>query len=206
MANPRSETVLAMYDFMQGFERTELKVKSECEEMVVVASLLDCFGIIKKDTFLNDYTTTLNIPGLIEPTTIFTNFKLGVEVPGGRDLWTQMRTIAHEKMHARQISSGVLVFDARYLESPYRAWYESHAFIVNCEMDNWRWGPGAMPDPDLLAARLKSYACKQVDIDQAAATYKRLQWTVKMGGIVSESFAALKPFLDTEGAYIREVA
>ena len=87
------------------------------------------------------------------------------------------------------------MFDERYLLDPaYRAFYEAHAYICNCEMDFWR--TGQLQDATALGERLYSYACKKPDVDDAIATLKRLQDIVVQGGIVSESFRYAKLWLD----------
>ena len=178
--------------YMQDRFDTIQVAKKDAVEIVIVATMLDAFKIMKKDVFLNDYTTTLAYPGYA--TVIYTNFIVG-DGNSGRDLWSQMRTCVHEHQHAFQASTGAVMFDERYLLDPaYRAFYESHAYICNCEMEFWR--TGQMIDATELGNKLYSYACKKPEVDDAIATLKRLQDIVAQGGIVSESFRYAKLWLD----------
>lgn len=148
---------------LKEFDAT-LVEKDEAAVMKAAAVLLDALDIQDKDQFMKDFVTTLH-------KTIYSPFKAGEDNPRW-PLWLQARVLCHECQHtvigARE---EWLVYDGRYLTSAsFRAGYEAECYGADMEMEWWRLGSNRF-DPYQFAQdrpqSLKSYGCKEADIEQA---------------------------------------
>lgn len=170
---------------MQNEFGSSVEEKNDALVMQVAAELLDALKIQDKETFMKNFVTTLF-------KTIYIPFEIGVEGPDGRwPLWSQVRVCVHEHQHVVQGErDGWPVFCPRYLtDSSFRAGYEAEAFGCDMEMEFWRLGASGF-DPHKFAQDrplvLKSYGCKNVDIEQAQ------QMLTIRAGLVSQGVGETK--------------
>lgn len=153
--------------------------KSSSSSMQLVAKLLDLLGIVKKDYFLKNFTTTLG-------RRIYTPFVVGVP-QWGWDLWSQVEVCAHECQHIHQYAhDGGVEFSWQYVTNHVkRAQYEAEAYTVDLELQWWRYK--RLANPLALAKLLSNYGCTATDV---AVVAKRLGLTavsVRSGAVVQEA-------------------
>ncbi|MCU0912960.1 MAG: hypothetical protein MUC88_00180 [Planctomycetes bacterium] len=151
--------------------------------MRAAAALLDTLDIQERDQFMERFVTTVG-------RTIYTPFSVGQATP----IWTlpeQLRVAVHEHTHVVQGDrEGWVVYDTRYLaSSSHRAGYEAEAYGSDMEIEWWMSNGKFNPyDFALSRARsLKSYACSEADICQAAATMALRAGLVIQGYVESEA-------------------
>lgn len=158
------ELTIAFWAHMQKEFNATVVQKDDAAIMQVAATLLDALDIQDREQFMKDFVTTLG-------RTIYVTFTVGVETPRW-PLWLQARVGCHECGHIVQGSrEGWATFDARYVTSPsFRAGYEAECYGIEMELEWWRLGSNRF-DPYRFAQdrplSLKSYACKEADIEQA---------------------------------------
>jgi hypothetical protein len=181
------EDVRAFWKFMQDHYGTSVIAKDDAKSMRAIATLLDALGVMDRDAFLRDYTTTIGKK-------IYTPFEIGVAQPGW-DLWQQIVVCVHEHQHVVQHVRDGLAYEAGYVaDTSTRARHESEAYLTNIELHHWRFGQ--IPTPRRFAEKLAHYACKDQDIAWAAKYLTLTAETVRMGGAVTEAGAVALDWLD----------
>ena len=145
--------------FMSKTYGTRIINKNNAAEMKAVGELLRIMGVMDKEAFLKNYTTTLG-------KTIYIPKSIGFE-DANWSLWGQVVICVHEHIHVYQDEqSGGLIYEWQYVtNSADRANYEAEAYRADMEL-SWRY-QGSMPSAKSLAAKLKNYACTNVDIKVA---------------------------------------
>ena len=131
------------------FERFGLtaKDKSDVPFMRVVARFLDTIGVMDKQTFLDNYTTTIG-------SRVYLNFEPGSDVLKPE---SQIALVAHECQHKHQMDTGHGMYSVKYLLFPKcRARFEADALSTTMEV--YYACTQKHLDPHKLATSLKSYA------------------------------------------------
>lgn len=187
-----SKLVLDFYADAAKKFGAEYKNKNDSEFMKLVAKFLDSLNILKKEDFLNEFTTTIG-------TIIYTPFELGVDGSSGYDLWNQVSVLVHELVHVCQFKKNPAEFTILYIaDKSDRATYESQAYGADLEMHWWMYGKGY--DLKRRAQSLLSYGLSQEYCDymeQFLATYNDV---FQQGGSVSEVAKWAKEWLTEHGA------
>lgn len=178
MSEPTPQLVRDFWKYMTGYFGSTVVNKGDSLFMITVADSLNALHLVNKDTFLQDFTTTIR-------KTIYVPFELGV--PSGRwSLWEQMVICVHEHQHVIQYTESGIVFAAAYLASTAaRADYEMAAYRCNMTLDSWR--TGLIDVPDDLADRLTHYGCSADDISATKTALELSGETIAAGGIPDES-------------------
>ncbi|MCP4678293.1 MAG: hypothetical protein GY854_22830, partial [Deltaproteobacteria bacterium] len=103
------------------------------------------------------------------------------------DLKSQLDTCVHEHVHVDQlIRHGFARYAYRYLFSTAkRSMYEAEAYRSNMEMYFWRYG--RLPSVKKLAAKLKNYGCRSVDIKAVEKYLAASAMAVKQGAIINRA-------------------
>ncbi|MBZ0232730.1 MAG: hypothetical protein K8M05_10405 [Deltaproteobacteria bacterium] len=185
--NLEPEDVRAFWKFMQDHYGTSVIAKDDATSMKAIATLLEALGVMDREIFLRDYTTTIGKK-------IYTPFEVGVAQPGW-DLWQQIVVCVHEHQHVVQHVRDGLAYEAGYLaDTSTRARHEAEAYLTNIELHHWRYG--VIPTPRRFAEKLAHYACKDQDIAWAAKYLTLVAETVRMGGAVTEAGAVALDWLD----------
>lgn len=162
--------------------------KRKAGEMKLVADALGAMGIQDRDTFMNNFTTTVG-------SRIYTPFDIG-SPEGGWELWHQMVIASHELQHVIQYRKhGPIGFGLAYLTSAAaRTEFEIEAYTVNLEMAYWRYGKTGSARKQ--AESLRGYAVSAKDIEIAAAALGSAAHTIRQGAVVTEAMAVALPWLN----------
>lgn len=170
---------------------TRVVVKAEAVEMQVVAEALATMGIMNATRFLKDFTTTLG-------RNIYTPF-----IPGNcvstADCISQIAICVHEHVHVRQFKDPA--YAAEYLgSSSKRALHEAEAYRASMEMLYLL--SGRMPRADVLAAKLKNYACTSADVEVVRVYLRKAAIVVRGGGLVTPESIVAKKWLMNKGLVV----
>lgn len=185
------EMVSGLWGHMAKTYDFQVMAKDDAPAMVAVANFLDLMKIMDKDTFLENYTTTIG-------RVVFPNFTPGVVEAGRRPLPAQVRTCGHETRHVVQFDEESVGFMLRYLaDHSARARYELEALQVSQEVHFFLYGD--IPDPDDQAAMLLDYRCSEDDVKFVVAGLRSSARTIRAGGIVREESAAVCNYLRQAG-------
>ena len=118
--------VRAFWDFMTQHYGTSVINKQDAIAMKVVARVLDTLGIVDRDSFLKEFTTTIG-------RRIYIPFTIGDASP--LDLWSQIALCVHEHQHVVQHDKLGLRYELTYLASKAdRARYEAEAYRSELEV------------------------------------------------------------------------
>jgi hypothetical protein len=145
------EMAAGLWDHLSDEFGSEIVDKDDSKLMRVVGWALDAFGILDKESFLENYGTTL-----ID--TIYLPFAPG-EVS---QKWTPVKQCSmaiHEHHHVYQCNDvGAVIFSTGYLaKKSSRAHYEAEAYRTNLEF-RW-WLLGEMGSPTYYAEKIRNYGC-----------------------------------------------
>ena len=151
---------------------SEVQNKASAEEMQLIGRVLDVMGILDKDAFLTQFTTTIG-------RTIYTPFTVGVAAPG-HDLWAQMVICAHEHEHVVQARDAL--FPVRYLlDQTWRATYEGEAYRTSMNLEHWH--RGKVPPVEGYVNAAKSYGLDEKHLTFFRKYLKLSVPTLEQGGI-----------------------
>lgn len=167
--------------------------KSNSDFMKLIGSFLDGIGVLDKELFMRQYTTTIG-------TTIYTPYEIGVDGgPDGYDLWDQVKVLVHELTHAVQYRTHPAKFLVLYLASPSdRATYEAEALAADLQIYWWMYGRGY--DTKQRVRTLLNYGLKQGHCDYAAQYLDVHNDIFAQGGTSSEIATWAASWLDAHGA------
>lgn len=166
-------------------------------EMQGVASFLSAIGVLDKQAFLREYTTTIG-------RSIYAPFSPGVAGPGW-NLWSQVVVCAHEFQHIVQYNKGG--FFGYYL--PYvfrrakRTAFETEAYRSALELSYWRFG--TMPSAHTIAQMLGGYGVSATDIRVAETALKMSALSIGRGAIINEASRAVVDWLENHAPEMREL-
>lgn len=167
--------------------------KSNSDFMKLVGSFLDGIGVIDKEKFMRQYTTTIGA-------TIYSPYEIGVDGgSGGYDLWDQVKILCHELVHVVQYKTHPAKFLVLYLASPSdRASYEAEAYAADLQLFYWMYGHGY--DTAQRAKSLLNYGLKQEHCDYVAQYLDVHADIFAQGGASSEVSTWAASWLDAHGA------
>jgi len=169
---PTPEQVKALWTHMTETYGSEVQNKASAEEMQLIGRVLDVMGILDKDAFLTQFTTTIG-------RTIYTPFTVGVAAPG-HDLWAQMVICAHEHEHVVQARDAL--FPVRYLlDQTWRATYEGEAYRTSMNLEHWH--RGKVPPVEGYVNAAKSYGLDEKHLTFFRKYLKLSVPTLEQGGI-----------------------
>lgn len=171
----------------------QVKGKADSDFMVLVGKFLDGIGVMNKEEFMKEFTTTIG-------TVIYAPFEVGVDGGAeGYDLWQQISVLVHELTHVQQYNASPAEFMVKYLASRSdRASYEAEAYGSDLEMCWWKYGHG-YNIPERVKA-LAGYALKQEHIDYAAEFLATYNDVFAQGGSISAVAKWAKEWLDAHSA------
>lgn len=186
--------VLAFWRHMQERFETVTVRKADAVEMKVVADVLDALGILNKEHFLQNFTTTIGRK-------IYAPFDVGA--PNDTwDLWDQIVVCVHEHQHVVQHDREGLSFEVSYLaDRAARARFEAEAYRCNLEMHFWRYG--TTPSARRLAELLRDYGCREEDVDVTAHSLALANVSIRQGAVFNEATRAALDWLDANAARLR---
>jgi len=186
--NPTPGDVKDFWAFMSRKYGTKVVQKGNALEMKIVGGFLDLIGVLDKDTFMKNYTTTVG-------TIIYTPFIPGFAVPGW-DLFAQIRVCAHEHQHVVQYkNAGALLFAWDYVTSTAkRTMYEVEAYRTGMEL-TWRYLK-QIQSAKAIAAGLKNYGCTADDTMVAEKALLLAVPAIKAGGLTTSVGRVSAEWLD----------
>ena len=189
---PTSAVTVDLWRHLREHYNSTVVAKDKSAVMKAAAVLLDTLNIQDRDQFMQQFVTTLY-------RTIYVPFAIGDE-GSGWSLWSQIRVAVHEHQHIEQGDrDGWPTFSTRYLTSgSWRASYEAEAYGSDLEMD-WWYRRGGFDLSKWIGGRvqsLKSYGCKQVDIDMAENILSIRAKTVRLGGIETQGAQLAVSYLE----------
>lgn len=150
--------------------------KSESQMMLVAAEFLEIFGFMPKQSFLDDYCTTI-------ANRVYLTFDVGNEQE--LDLFQQLRVLAHEATHVHQYHRDGFKFAWMYANSgEERADYESEAARTEIPLI-WLYYDEEF-DSATKAGHLTGYGCTHEQIEMARSLMDRSAHIVYAGGITTE--------------------
>jgi hypothetical protein len=155
------ETSLRLFeDFKKEYKFKLINKKDSCF-MKFIAWFLNLFGIMNKEMFMNNYTTTIGKK-------IYHSFEIG---EGSEDeLWGQIKTLIHEVIHTHQFEKeGFFTYSWRYLANrSKRAMYEAEAYRSGMVLDFLKFK--MVEEPLSIAEKLYNYDLKEEHV-KAVAIY-----------------------------------
>lgn len=159
--------------------------KADSQLMALVASFLDAIGVVDKDDFLHNYSTTFG-------NVIYIPFSVG-----SGDLWNQVTILTHELSHVLQFKHSSAEFMLRYIcNKSDRANYEAEAYSTDLELRVWN---GETPDVAQSAQSLLSYGLGQHYVE-FMTKYLEIRLDVyRQGGEINETAAYTKQWLLDHG-------
>jgi len=164
-----STQVKEFWRYMSYRYDTRVIEKRKSLLMKIVAWLFQLLRIMKSETFMLGYTTTVGYR-------IYVPF-----VPGrtaiGHSLRAQVATCVHEHVHTREVELSYL-FNSRK-----RTRSECEAYRATMEVAYWF--TGRCPDPARMAARLGAYRCTLDDIAFAEAYFTKAAEGIKRGDVIT---------------------
>jgi hypothetical protein len=167
--------------------------KSNSDFMKLIGSFLDGIGVLDKELFMKQYTTTVG-------TSIYTPYEIGVDGgPNGYDLWDQVKVLVHELTHVVQYKTYPVKFMVLYLASPSdRASYEAEALAADLQLYYWMYRSGY--DIQQRVKTLLNYGLKQEHCDYVAQYLNVHNDIFAQGGSSSEIATWAASWLDDHGA------
>lgn len=179
MAEVTPAHVLGLWEAMSARWRTTWVPKASAAEMRVAGWFLDRIGVLDRDDFRDRFTTVIG-------RRIYVPFHPGTPT-NTHGLWSQLVVCVHEHQHVVQLErEGTARFAHRYLaRRDARAAFEAEAYACGIELDHWRFG--RFPSPERLAAHLRSYGVRDVDIAAAESTLEAAVGIVSSGGTATEA-------------------
>lgn len=160
--------------------------KSDSGMMKMIGRFLDGMGILDKDRFLENYTTTIG-------SVIYVPFRIGV-TSTRYSLYSQLSTCVHEHQHVVQWRQNGLMFMLEYLtDSSRRAAYEVEAMQSSMEVQ-W-WYRKTLPDIPRMAIKLVDYNCKKDDIMMAEKMLQSISKVVCKGAVTTNAGKTAIKFL-----------
>jgi hypothetical protein len=169
--------VRAFWDYMTAHYGTSVLNKQDALEMRLVARLLGALGIVDRDSFLQQFTTTIG-------RRIYIPFTIGDAAT--LDLWSQLILCVHEHQHVVQHDQLGLRYELTYVTSkPRRARYEAEAYRSELELAAWRGRPS--PNPHQLALMLSSYGVDDADRAMAARLFASWDVSIRHGAVLGEA-------------------
>lgn len=186
--NPTPGDVKDFWVYMTKRYGTRVVEKPNAAEMRIVAEFLDLLGILDKDVFMRNCTTTIG-------NVIHVPFGPGFVAPGW-DLFGQIRICAHEHQHIVQDrKAGGLGFEWDYITSTAkRTVYEVEAYRTGMEL-TWRYLQ-QIQLPKMIAAGLRNYGCNNDDIKVAEKALALAIPAIKAGGLTTEAGQVAAAWLD----------
>ena len=166
------EKTIEFWEFLKNYYNIKIIDKNDSSSMKMVGWFLDAIGILDKENFLKQFTTTIN-------QRIYVPFKIG---EGNEEqLWGQIRTGVHEVIHAQQAKKeGFVTFSYHYVSNKNkRAEYEAEAYRSEMVLDWAR--KGSFRQPSEIVQSLKSYGVGKKQIDFAQKYLEVSIPGVKMG-------------------------
>ena len=174
---------------METTYKSETVDKNNSTLMELVAWSLCTMGVMDRESFMDNYCTTLgNI--------IYINFEVGNEKH--KDLWNQIVICVHEHQHVYQAREDTtLLFSAQYLVSKaYRALQEAEAYRTCMELHQWRYGNIPKTEPKRLAEKVRRYACSSEDVQTVEKILDISVQVIERGGIISPVAATAIEWLE----------
>jgi hypothetical protein len=167
--------------------------KDDSQFMKLIAGFLDGIGVLDKEVFLRDFTTTIG-------NCVYAPYEVGVySGSGGYDFWGQISILVHEIVHVTQFHHAPAEFTLKYLlYKSDRATYEAEAYGADLEMDYWLTGHGY--DVKQRAQSLLHYGLQQEHCDYAAEYLVIQDDIFRQGGEVSVVAKWAKGWLNGHGA------
>ena len=195
LVQPRAEIVRAFYRFMKANYATSLIDKRNAGEMQLVGGLLGQLGIVDKNAFLQKYATTIGHR-------LYVPFDPGVPT-NDWDLWGQITVCVHEHQHVVQYDAlGPIRFAWQYItSSAARARFEAEAYRCQLEMHWWR--TRTILPPHELAALLRNYGVKEVDVGVAETAHSVSAESVRQGAIINPTSRVAIGWLETYAPYLK---
>lgn len=188
------EEVVAFWKHMQKRFETATVNLGDAAEMKIIAQALDTLGILKKERFLKNFTTTIG-------RRIYTPFAVG-SPRGGWDLWNQVVICVHEHQHVVQHDREGLSYELSYLaDRAARARFEAEAYRSNLEMHFWRYRK--TQSARRLAEFLFDYGCREEDVEVAAQALALSNVSIRQGAVLNEATRAALEWLDVHAARLR---
>jgi len=174
MTTPTPELVIAVWASMQKLYGTQV---NNSDLMKLIGSTLDLLGVQDKETFLTQYTTTIN-------RAIYVPFTIG---DPSRGLLSQLALCAHEHQHVVQVDrEGWATFAAKYVvDHAARAVYEAEAYTCQLEIAWWAMGDIHENLPRDLSWGLKAYGCNDDDVLVVEAALNLARKTILETGIIA---------------------
>ena len=169
--------VRAFWDFMTQHYGTSVIDKRDAVSMKIVARILDAVGVVDRDSFLRQFTTTIGrriyIPFVIADASTL-------------DLWSQIVLCIHEHQHVVQHDKLGVRYELTYLASKAdRARYEAEAYRSALEVAAWRGLPP--PDSNQLALELASYGVGEAEREMVARLFQLWEVPIKYGAVLTEA-------------------
>jgi hypothetical protein len=186
--NLTPELVHSFYAEACAHYGAEVKNKADSQFMTLVGSLLDAIGVVDKEVFLQNFTTTVG-------TVIYAPFTVGVGDSAA--LWGQVTTLVHELVHVTQFKHAPAEFMLKYLcDKSARATYEAEAYSAGLELYIWN---GEPVDVAALSQSLLSYGLGQ-NYAEFMAKYLEIRVDVyQQGGEINETSIWAKQWLLAHG-------
>jgi hypothetical protein len=175
--NLTPELVKSYWEYMTRKHRTEVRYKTDAEEMKSLADLLSVMGVLDPTDFMTRFATTIG-------RTIYLPFQIGDA--SSFSLWSQIEIGAHEHQHVVQLDSDPNFFSTNYVLDPTkRAHYEAEAYRVSMTMNFW--ATGCAPQPDMYVESLKHYGIDEKGIDFAREYLRLSRPTILTHGIPDQA-------------------
>lgn len=153
--------------------------KSNSDMMQAVARLLEALGVVDREEFLKEYSTTVGY-------WIYVPFKVGSRPP---ELIQQVMVCAHEHQHVVVMErEAPAIYNSLYVISPsMRAAYEAECYRAEMEV-YWWYTKAVRGQPELLsvselAGRLRYYGCSAKDVAMAQKSLEKAAKVVMRGGV-----------------------
>jgi hypothetical protein len=180
------ELVVDCWDFMNGRFGARVADKESADDMIMVADFLHKFGVLDRDRFMLQYTTTVQ-------NVIYTPFVVGDA--STMPLLNQLHLCVHEHQHVHQWNEGGGDFIIEYAADPdKRAKHEAEALRSNMELDYWL---GRTRPVYTRVSHLKDYALHDDHIATVLMMLKMATRTVNRGGIETDSGKVLIAYLNS---------
>lgn len=188
------DEVVAFWRHMQERFGTVTVNKADALEMQVVAGVLNALGVLDKEHFLRNFTTTIGRK-------IYAPFEVG-SPDAGWDFWSQVVVCVHEHQHVVQHDREGLSFELSYVaDRAARARFEAEAYRSNLEMHFWRYGTTRSARG--LAELLHDYGCRVEDVEVAAQSLALANVSVRQGAVLNEATRAALDWLDAHAGRLR---
>jgi hypothetical protein len=194
--NPKPHEVRAFWKHMSDHFRSSIVRKSDATEMSFVGHFLGIIGVLSKDEFLRNFTTTIGRK-------IYVPFEVGDE--DSDDLWAQVKTCVHEHQHIVQSLNEPITYATNYLlDKSARARYEAEAYSTALEMDRWRFGRSE--DPASYAVPLRHYGLGEEHIGVAIKSMKISALAIASGAVVTKASRVATRWMNVNVPHWKETA